>query len=282
MKRIIAKEEFCMGCGLCEVYCTVQHSKSKDIIKAYNRENPRPLSRVKLEVHKPVSFAIQCRHCEDAPCVTRNDSGLCWWGSDRISWWWHKPLRTSTFQSFPPIFPWWAYYAQGRDARTGGHCRISCLCYNQTLHKLSLKAFTRLSSMGKSNRIERTDSSESVPAEIAPAEVTTAEVLAEVERRRAERRVVDRSSNRVAIVADRFVFWFSKHWLAAFSVFAFLYVGLPVLAPVLMYLDAQWPAAIIYTVYRPLCHQLPQRSFFLFGPQWTYTAAELMEKTGIY
>jgi Fe-S-cluster-containing hydrogenase component 2 len=46
MKKIIAKEEYCMGCGLCEVYCTVQHSKSKDIIKAYNRENPRPLSRV--------------------------------------------------------------------------------------------------------------------------------------------------------------------------------------------------------------------------------------------
>lgn len=75
MKRIIAKEEYCMGCGLCEVYCTVQHSKSKDIIKAFNRETPRPLSRVKLEVHKPVSFAIQCRHCEDAPCVTACLSG---------------------------------------------------------------------------------------------------------------------------------------------------------------------------------------------------------------
>ncbi|MEM3881332.1 MAG: 4Fe-4S ferredoxin, partial [Candidatus Bathyarchaeia archaeon] len=68
MKRIVAKEEFCIGCGLCEVYCTVQHSKSKDIIKAYNRENPRPLARVRLEVNKPVSFAVQCRHCEDAPC----------------------------------------------------------------------------------------------------------------------------------------------------------------------------------------------------------------------
>ena len=75
MKKIIVKEEHCIGCGLCEVYCTVQHSKSKDIIKAYNRENPRPTSRVKLEVHKPVSFAIQCRHCKDAPCVTACLSG---------------------------------------------------------------------------------------------------------------------------------------------------------------------------------------------------------------
>ena len=75
MKRIIANEEVCMGCGLCEVYCTVQHSKSKDIVKAYNKESPRPISRVRLEVAKPVSFAIQCRHCEDAPCVTACLSG---------------------------------------------------------------------------------------------------------------------------------------------------------------------------------------------------------------
>ncbi len=69
MKRIIAKQEYCMGCGLCEVYCITQHSKSKDIVKAYNREKPRPISRVRLEMSKPVSFAIQCRHCEDAPCA---------------------------------------------------------------------------------------------------------------------------------------------------------------------------------------------------------------------
>ncbi len=70
LKRIRVKEEYSVGCGLCEVYCVVQHSKSKDLIKAYNIENPRPISRVKLEVHKPVSFAIQCRHCDDPACVT--------------------------------------------------------------------------------------------------------------------------------------------------------------------------------------------------------------------
>ncbi|HUU87684.1 MAG TPA: 4Fe-4S dicluster domain-containing protein [Candidatus Glassbacteria bacterium] len=75
MKKIMAKEQLCMGCGLCEVYCIVSHSKTKDIIKAYNREQPRPTSRVNLEIHKPVSFAIQCRHCEDPPCVTACLSG---------------------------------------------------------------------------------------------------------------------------------------------------------------------------------------------------------------
>ena len=68
-KKIVANPNACMGCGLCEVSCTVQHSKSKDIIKAYTKETPRPISRVRLEMNKPVSFAIQCRHCEDAPCA---------------------------------------------------------------------------------------------------------------------------------------------------------------------------------------------------------------------
>lgn len=64
-----------MGCGLCEVYCTVEHSKTKDIVKAFNKEHPKPISRVRLEISKPVSFAIQCRHCEDAPCVVACLSG---------------------------------------------------------------------------------------------------------------------------------------------------------------------------------------------------------------
>ncbi len=43
-------------------------------IKRHNQSlqqrTPKPISRVRLEIRKPVSFAIQCRHCEDAPCVT--------------------------------------------------------------------------------------------------------------------------------------------------------------------------------------------------------------------
>lgn len=64
-----------MGCGLCEVYCTVEHSKSKDIIKAYKREDPRALSRIRVEELRPLSFAIQCQHCEDPPCVIACLSG---------------------------------------------------------------------------------------------------------------------------------------------------------------------------------------------------------------
>lgn len=64
-----------MGCGLCEVFCIVQHSKSKNIIKAYKRESPRPSSRTRLEEDRPISFSVQCRYCENAPCIEACLSG---------------------------------------------------------------------------------------------------------------------------------------------------------------------------------------------------------------
>jgi len=69
MKRIRILEQYCMGCRLCEIYCAVQHSKSKDLIKAYRGEYPKPIPRILVEEKGYVSFAIQCRHCEDAPCI---------------------------------------------------------------------------------------------------------------------------------------------------------------------------------------------------------------------
>ena len=107
---------------------------------------------------------------------------------------------------------------------------------------------------------------------------STAEVIEEVKRRQQERpsRAGDRT-RRFVIAADRFILWLSKHWLAVFNTLAFLYVGLPFLAPTLMHLGAETAASLIYTIYRPLCHQLPQRSWFLFGPQIAYRLPELME-----
>ncbi|MFH0860191.1 MAG: 4Fe-4S dicluster domain-containing protein [Candidatus Altiarchaeota archaeon] len=68
MKRIYAREEYCIGCRLCEVYCVTQHSKSKNIIKAY-RDEPEAVPRLFVEESGHVSFAVQCRHCDDAPCI---------------------------------------------------------------------------------------------------------------------------------------------------------------------------------------------------------------------
>lgn len=69
IKRISVKEEVCMGCRLCEVYCQAQHSPSGDLIKAFKGEAPHPLPLVRVETKKPASFSVQCHHCEEPPCV---------------------------------------------------------------------------------------------------------------------------------------------------------------------------------------------------------------------
>ncbi len=119
-------------------------------------------------------------------------------------------------------------------------------------------------------------------AESNGKKVTTAEVLAEVERRRATTApAMGEQRRRAVMLVDRFVFWLSKHWLAVFNTLALLYVGLPIMAPVLMHLGAEMPATIIHLIYKPLCHQMPHRSWFLFGPQFAYTLEELTAHTGI-
>jgi len=75
--------------------------------------------------------------------------------------------------------------------------------------------------------------------------------------------------------ANRWVYWLVQHWIAGFSFFFGLFGGLPFLAPVLMSLGFQLPAGIIYIIYSFLCHQLPQRSYFLFGTQLSYSLAEI-------
>ncbi len=113
-----------------------------------------------------------------------------------------------------------------------------------------------------------------------PGQPSTAEVLAEVNRRRTEADHLSEAQRGIVVLADRFVFWLSKHWLAVFNTLAFLYVGLPVLAPALMAIGVGGAARVIYLVYDPLCNQLPQRSWFLFGPQVSYTLPELVPWIG--
>lgn len=69
MKKVFAKEEVCIGCRLCEVYCVVEHSLSRDVIRAYKYENPKPEPRVTVEEKEHISFAVQCRHCDEPACV---------------------------------------------------------------------------------------------------------------------------------------------------------------------------------------------------------------------
>ncbi|MBN1976656.1 MAG: DUF2085 domain-containing protein [Anaerolineae bacterium] len=112
-----------------------------------------------------------------------------------------------------------------------------------------------------------------------PQQPSTAEILAEVERRRSEAsHQKSEGRRRIVIFLDRCVFWLSKHWLAVVNILAFLYVGLPVLSAVLLYLGAEGPGGVIQSLYGPpICHQLPQRSWFLLGQKLSYRLPELLD-----
>jgi uncharacterized membrane protein len=89
----------------------------------------------------------------------------------------------------------------------------------------------------------------------------------------------------LVIFADKAIFRLAKHWLFLANLFWGLYVGLPLLAPVLMNAGYTTPATIIYTIYRPACHQRPERSYFIGGPQVVYTPQQLEAagvKTGLF
>jgi uncharacterized membrane protein len=73
----------------------------------------------------------------------------------------------------------------------------------------------------------------------------------------------------------RIVGFVSRHWLGLLNLVFVVYVSLPFLAPVFMRVGATMPARVIYTIYLPFCHQLPERSYFLFGRSPTYSLEEL-------
>jgi len=74
---------------------------------------------------------------------------------------------------------------------------------------------------------------------------------------------------------ERIIYVLSRHWIIVFAIILGLYAGLPFLAPVFMKLGWDSPARVIYIIYSLLCHQLPQRSYFLFGPKLTYSLPEI-------
>jgi uncharacterized membrane protein len=85
-----------------------------------------------------------------------------------------------------------------------------------------------------------------------------------------EKKTVTGPQRSLVIGMDRLIYSLSRHWLAVFNIIVLIYVALPISAPILMKAGAVGPARLIYTMYSPMCHQMTQRSFFLFGEQSAY------------
>jgi uncharacterized membrane protein len=69
--------------------------------------------------------------------------------------------------------------------------------------------------------------------------------------------------------------FFRKYWVVVFGITFGIYVGLPFLAPVFIHIGWKGAGNAIYFIYSFLCHQLPERSFFLFGHKLTYSLQEI-------
>lgn len=59
----------CTACKTCELACAVEHSESKNLYGAI-AETPAPCARVSVEKGDGFTAPLQCRQCEDAPCIT--------------------------------------------------------------------------------------------------------------------------------------------------------------------------------------------------------------------
>jgi len=69
--------------------------------------------------------------------------------------------------------------------------------------------------------------------------------------------------------------WLRRHWFLLAILIIAVYVGLPWLAPLFMELGWTKAGNAIYLIYMTQCHQMPQRSFFLFGDNPMYSLAEV-------
>jgi len=72
----------------------------------------------------------------------------------------------------------------------------------------------------------------------------------------------------------------ARHWLLAFNLALGVWAGLPWLGPVFMHWGWAGPARAIYWLYGLFCHQMAQRSWFLFGKDFSPTLAEINRVSG--
>jgi uncharacterized membrane protein len=69
--------------------------------------------------------------------------------------------------------------------------------------------------------------------------------------------------------------WLTNHWFETFIIVYGTWVFIPVLAPVFMKIGWIGAGKTIYFIYSFFCHQLPERSFFLFGQKPMYSLSEI-------
>lgn len=65
---LVVRADRCLGCKSCEIACAVEHSITKQLTGAI-QETPPPKARVEVAKGSRLAIPLQCRQCEDAPCL---------------------------------------------------------------------------------------------------------------------------------------------------------------------------------------------------------------------
>jgi uncharacterized membrane protein len=74
---------------------------------------------------------------------------------------------------------------------------------------------------------------------------------------------------------DGFARWALRHWLLFANGLVILYAGAPWLSPLAYAAGYPLLGRLLFLAFRPFCHQIPERSFFLFGYQVAYCHREV-------
>lgn len=73
-KILYVNPEKCLGCHSCEIACAVAHGANNGLFDAVMRQLPLQ-SRTKVVFSDDWTMPIQCRQCDNAPCVTACPTG---------------------------------------------------------------------------------------------------------------------------------------------------------------------------------------------------------------
>ncbi len=76
--------------------------------------------------------------------------------------------------------------------------------------------------------------------------------------------------------------WSLRHWLLIVNTLVLVYAGLPWLAPLAQASGYPRLGRLLFAIYTPLCHQIPERSFFLYGYQVAFCHRDTALYTGLF
>ncbi|MGA1874178.1 MAG: 4Fe-4S dicluster domain-containing protein [bacterium] len=82
-KEILVAYDKCMGCRSCETACAVAHSEAGNVIVAV-LHGEKPLKRIFTHQVMDKKIPLNCRNCEDAPCLDACITGAMHWTSDGL------------------------------------------------------------------------------------------------------------------------------------------------------------------------------------------------------